>query len=243
MTQPNTDSIRDRIGKLFNQADNVKGTPEAEAFEAKAFELLAKYGISESEARGTLREGSNVVEHLTFELKGSYLQQQNVLLHQIVRALHCEDVYTDFGRTMKRVDVYGVKLHTDRVRLLFAILNPRMVAAGSKVVKPWHSSVSTRAYRVSWMISYATTIGDRLAEAERNAAATADAKAGNNTQALVLVSDADRAVAAYKAAHPSTRDGGYRSRHDADAAMRGAAEARRADLGQTRVGGRQAIGR
>jgi len=45
--------IADKVGKLLRQAEDVAGTPEEQVFLAKAFELMAKYGIDESEARVT----------------------------------------------------------------------------------------------------------------------------------------------------------------------------------------------
>ncbi|NKY19461.1 DUF2786 domain-containing protein [Tsukamurella spumae] len=225
------------IGKLLRQADSVPGTKEAEAFEAKAFALLAEYGIAESEARGTKDEqaGSNVVEALTFQLKGKYLRQQIDLLCHIGSALHCENVIWPADG---KVVLYGVRVHTSRVRILFAMLAPRMIAQAGRETAPWWSDVSTRAYRISWMSGYIYSIKNRLAEAEKRAADERDAQTSSASQALVLVSDKDRAQKAMEKANPRLKKDRYRPALAEDALRKGIQAGLEADLDdQNKLGG------
>lgn len=224
------------IGKLLRQADSVPGTKEAEAFEAKAFELLAEYGIAESEARSAKGEatGSNVVEALTFQLSGKYLRQQMNLLCYIGGALHCESVmWAGSGKVV----LYGVRLHTSRVRILFAMLNPRMIAQAGRETAPVWSDVTTRAYRISWMTGYMYSIRERLVEAENRAAEERDALTASTSQALVLVSDKERAGRAMENAHGKVPKSRYRPTLADEALHKGIQAGREADLdGQTKLG-------
>lgn len=225
------------IGKLLRQADSVPGTKEADAFEAKAFALLAEYGIAESEARSTTGEatGSNVVEALTFQLKGKYLRQQIDLLCCIGGALHCENVtWPGSGKVI----LYGVRLHTSRVRILFAMLNPRMIAQAGREAAPVWSDATTRAYRISWMNGYMYSIRERLEEAENRAAEERDALTASTSQALVLVSDKERAGRAMENAHGKVSKSRYRPTLVDEALLKGVQAGREADLdGQTKLGG------
>ena len=241
-TERSRDTMAQRIGSLLNQADHAANEQEAEAFRDRAMQLIAKTGIEESEARGSLPEGTNVLEKLTFHLRGQYINQQQLLLGKIAQALHCDGVSAGNSRTGMDVTIYGVKIHTDRVRLLFSMLNPRMLAAASRT-PPLGYTRGTRAYRVDWMLGYASRIGERLAAAEQAAATDRDTETGTTTQALVLVSDADRAKKAIERAHPKVAKNRYRRSPTATPYHDGRAAGERADLAdRAQLRSRRSIG-
>ncbi|MGW4720613.1 DUF2786 domain-containing protein [Nocardia sp. NPDC004260] len=243
-TERSRDTMAQRIAHLLNQADNAATEAEADAFRDRAMQLIAKTGIEESEARGTLREGNNVVMALTFQLTGQFLTQQKILLINIAAALHCSTITIDNARNTKKVQVYGVKIHTERVQLLYGILNPRMIAGATRLTAPPGDRRGTRALRLDWMLGYINRINERLTAAEASAAATRDAETGTTTQALVLVSDLKRAQAALDKQHPdTTKSRTYRRRVQLSAYDQGRAAGDRADLlGRTELDGRRAIG-
>ncbi|WP_433635468.1 DUF2786 domain-containing protein [Nocardia sp. CA-120079] len=242
-TERTRDTMTKRIGALLARADNATTPEEADACRDKAFALIAKEGISESEARGTLREGNNVVEALTFQITGKYIAQQRYLLGSLCTALHCTAVLIERSRTSQKVKIFGVKIHTDRVRLLYSILNISMMATAARLTPPTGHRQNTHGYRIDWMFGYASRIGERLSAAEELAASERDTESGTTTQALVLVSDAERAEAAQVAAYPKTKSTGYSREVRKSTYDQGRAAGDRADLadrGQLR--GRRAIG-
>lgn len=243
-TERSRDTMTERIGALLNRADNATTPEEADACRDKAFALLAKHGISESEARGTLREGNNVVMALTFQLTGQFLTQQRMLLSGIANALHCSPIIIDNSRHTKRIQVFGVKIHTDRVQLLFSLLNARMLTGANRLIAPPWGQRGTRALRLDWMLGYTNRINERLTAAEESAAATRDAETGTTTQALVLVSDLERAQAALAQKHPdTTKNRRYSRRVGNSAYNQGRAAGDRANLiGRSQLDGRRAIG-
>lgn len=224
------EAMLSRIRKLLAQADNVVGTPEAEAFEAKAFALLAEHGIAESEARAHQEQGTgqDVVEALTFNHAGRYPRQQQRLLIEIALALHCTVTTKSSDPTYSKL--WGVKLHTDRVRALFGILNPRMAAGVMDAVQPPFSYESTKAFRISWMTGYAASIGNRLERAEKEAADARDTATASTSTALVLISDRDRAIAARDKAIPNLRKASYKPRVTSDGYYQGREAGNRVDL-------------
>ncbi|WP_067481033.1 DUF2786 domain-containing protein [Nocardia amamiensis] len=231
-TERSRDTMAQRIGHLLNQADNAANEAEAEAFRNRAMQLIAKTGIEESEARSTLEGKSNdVIMALTFQLTGQFLTQQRMLLVNIAAALHCSTITLDNSRNAKKVQVFGVKIHTERVQLLFSILNPRMIAGATRLIAPPGDRRGTRALRLDWMLGYVNRINERLSAAEESAAATRDAETGTTTQALVLVSDLERARAALDKRHPdATKGRTYRRRVQVSAYDQGRAAGERADL-------------
>lgn len=231
-TERSRDTMAQRIGHLLNQADNAATEAEADAFRDRAMQLIAKTGIEESEARSTLEGKTNdVIMALTFQLTGQFLTQQRMLLTNIAAALHCSTITLNNSREAKKVQVYGVKIHTERVRLLFSILNPRMIAGALRVVAPPRERRGTRALRLDWMLGYINRINERLTAAEESAAASRDAETGTTTQALVLVSDLERAKAARDKQHPDSTKSRTYSRHvQLSAYDQGRAAGERADL-------------
>ncbi|WP_280186312.1 MULTISPECIES: DUF2786 domain-containing protein [Nocardia] len=228
----------DKVRKLLAQAENVAGTPEADVFNAKAFELIAKYGIDETAAREQSGRGPAPIEMVEFLITGQYQTQQAALLHVLAKALHCAPLSD--GRIPGRNNqlVYGTTGHIERLRVLFATLMPQMLAGAARVRPHQGARVGTKAYRTSWMRGFAATVDERLTAAENNAAT--ESEPGT---ALVLVNDSKRAVAAmHDEFGGQIKKTVSRVRHDNAAAAAGAAAARRVNLGQTGLNGRRALG-
>ncbi len=225
----------DKVRKLLAKAESVAGTPEADVLNAKAIELIAKYGIDETAARERAGEGPAPIETARFTIRGAYQREQTYLFHMLAKALHCEPLM--LGGYDYHV-VYGTTGHIERLRFLFATLMPQMLAGAARVRPHYGSRVGVKAYRMSWMRGFHREIAARLREAEGSAAK--DAAPGT---ALVLMDDAKRAKAALDSEHGGQMvDHRSRSRHDSSAANAGAAAGQRMNLGQTGVGGRRAIG-
>lgn len=224
----------DKVRKLLAKAESVAGTPEADVFNAKAFELIAKYGIDETAARAHAGDGPAPIEMVRFTLTGQYLRDQAFLFHVLAEALHCEPMMlNDYSLQL----AYGTAGHIERLRVLFATLAPQMLAGAARQRPGRFATVGVKAFRRSWMRGFYTEVAARLREAEGSAAA----ESGAGTE-LVLLDDAKRAMAALDADHLGNYgDVTRRGYHDSDAADAGAAAAQRVNLGQAGVGGRRAI--
>ncbi|AOQ28200.1 hypothetical protein SEA_DUDELITTLE_82 [Mycobacterium phage DudeLittle] len=217
-----TAKMQDKVAKLLRQAEDVTGTPEEAVFQAKAFELMAKYGIEMAQVEAT-KAGLDMTE-LPDAIKwdavvsGKYVAQQALLLHGIARALHCKTVYTTIGGTKsQRVYVFGMERHIERVKFLWEILRPQMLRLVEEV-RPetmhhrtkydWRTgeyrTVSgagqVKSYRRAWIAGFAQTIGDRVRTEESKAVESAGGGA------LVLYrDDKARASAALTKAFPRVR--------------------------------------
>jgi hypothetical protein len=96
------------------------------------------------------------------------------------------------------------------------------------------------AYNRSWLQGYSIIVGERLEEAQRQAAQEYETQTGKST-AMVVVGRKDRVDLAYKEAFPHARS---TTRNLSGQGSKAGKEAgRRADIGNTRVGGqRRALG-
>ncbi len=181
--------ISDKVSKLLRQAEDVAGTPEEDVFLAKAFELMAKYGIDEATVRLTTTTADLPQDAVqwTVELDGKYIPMQALVLNAIGRALHSRCVQSSVrgGRTV--IHVFGMQYHIDRIQMLWDILRPQMLRTVATVrpinpyeirryrdgytVEIFHKQipVNTTSYRRAWIAGFANTVGDRLREQENKA--------------------------------------------------------------------------
>lgn len=232
------DKIKQRVQKLLNQARDQEGTPEGDAFYARAFELMAQYGYEQRDLRDN-DDGSEVGQR-AYEFSGAYTDMQANLLLTIARALHCsgftQRVYN--STRIKDAVIFGCARHLERVDMLYALLQPAMLA-DAQLVRASHWGESAVVRRRSFMSGFASSIGTRLAAAEKT---VEDSDSGYG---LVLLGDYDKAAAARDefAAVEGFVLSGYSSKRsfDPDAYSAGHAAGERSDIGQTRVRARPAL--
>lgn len=231
--------ITEKVQKLLNQAADQEGTPEAEAFYEKAFELMARHGLEHRDLPGDKQDPGMAQFSVVFS--GKYTEMQMNLLNNIAGGLHCAAVAMRRPRAVgvESGIVFGVEAHVERVELLFGILNPVMAALSVDVGRyPW-SDGSRVAQRRSFMQGFARAIHHRLVEAETT---VADDDAG---YALAVIDDPARARDYMEAEMAKLSEGltNYRRRgkFDPSSFQRGAAAARNADLGQRRMSGARGL--
>ena len=232
------DKIKQRLQKLLNQAADREGTPEGDAFYARAFELMAQYGYDERDLGNP--DAGDALGKREYDFRGAYTDMQATLLHAISGALHCtgftQRVYN--STRVKDAVIFGLERHLDRVDLLYALLLPVMLAESQKI-RATSFAESTVVMRRSFMEGFASSIAARLTKAENNAGQE------DGEYALVLIDDAAKAE---QARAKFVEEQGYiLSPHatnrsfDPDAYLSGHAAGENSDLGQTRVQARPAL--
>jgi hypothetical protein len=238
-----------RIRALLAKAENPAATPaEAEAYTAKAVELMAKYGVD----RALLAESdptSDVPDDRIITMSGNYAKDKQNLCSQIALALGCKSVlrtrYPNGVKTLS-VHLFGYGADLDRAEMLFTSLLVQSAQALAAERTPYGQNVA--AYRRSWLAGYTDQVARRLQAAEKSAQRTAasstadDAQASGRSMALVL---ADRsAVVAARVAEVYPKLGKGRPRQlSGDGYYHGADAGRRANLGGSSVrnGARAAV--
>ena len=193
----------DKVAKLLRQAEDVAGTPEEGVYQARAFEIMAKYGIADAMVRAR-RHGLDTADipgaiEEIFKITGTYSNAQMLLLAGIGRALHCAGVYRGLRGGGIQLFLYGMPDHIERVKFLWGLLGPQAVRLAG-IVRPAGDFVSpgyVTVYRRSWMAGFANAIETRIIEQENK---IIEGVSG----ALVLYkSDEQRAQDALKMRFPS----------------------------------------
>lgn len=249
------DKILDRIRALLAKAESTEFTAEAEAYTAKATELIAKYGIDAALLAAQNGQPGKPAD-LIIPMHAPYVMDKATLLQTIAHALGCKAIllneWDGNGGRVYRSHLFGFQSDLDRVEMLYtSLLVQAAHALGRETVpeRARRSTGSVAAWRRSWYAGFGDTIGKRLraAEAAAKATATADrqtAAAGSAGPSVALVL-ADRSALvsrAYTDAYPRART---QSRsYSGSGAGAGRAAGERAHLGGRSVGsgGRSAIG-
>jgi hypothetical protein len=177
-----------RIRALLAKAESTEFAEEAEALSARAQELMAKYSIDHAllaaESGHEQTPGGRRIA-----VDNPYEAPKATLLQTVAQANRCRVVWS---KDVGLVTVIGFPADLDAVELLFTSLlvqaNSAMLRAGGK--QDAYGRSRTRAFRTSFLVSYAVRIGERLsaaaghaeqeAVAEQRAAADAGGSGGTD---------------------------------------------------------------
>ncbi|QFG12585.1 hypothetical protein PBI_TOAKA_86 [Mycobacterium phage Toaka] len=219
------EKMKTTVANLLRQAEDTEGTPEGEVFQAKAFELMSKYGIDQAmvDAQNTAaaKAADPDAVRWSFTFDGKYVAQQALLLNNIVTALHGKAVLsTNRATKAQTLIVFAVPRHLERIQMLWEILRPQMLRlvdevrpatpmyAGMKYdyrtgeYKKRSTAGQLKSYRRAWIAGFGQTVGERIKREEDKAL-----QAAQSSGALVLFrGDKERAALALKEAFPRVRN-------------------------------------
>ncbi|MGH3290827.1 MAG: DUF2786 domain-containing protein, partial [Trebonia sp.] len=156
-----------RIRALLAKAEATEYAEEAEALSARAQELMAKYSIDQAlltaESGRTDAPGGRRIA-----VDNPYEAPKTSLLQAVATANRCRVVWS---KEVGLATVVGFDADLDAVELLFTSLlvqaSTVMLHAGSR--QDAYGRSRTRAFRQSFLVSYAIRIGERLLQAAEHA--------------------------------------------------------------------------
>ena len=162
-----------RVRALLAKAESSTFPEEAEALSAKAQELMSRYSLERIviDSAGDTGSDPHPATARRMWLDSPYVAAKALLVGAVAEANRCRTVLSEkLGFTT----VLGDEVDLEIVELLSTSLlvqaSRAMVSAGSQTARTGQSR--TRSYRQSFLIAYATRIGERLGTA-RNAGAAA----------------------------------------------------------------------
>ena len=251
MNQANEElaAIQEKVRKLLALARDRQGTAEGETFENKAFELMAKYGVSAAavageDENGPGGQGARIKRHEQ-NFNGPYSDMQFALFNGLSSALHCFTLRFKVRGSVRVEEAitFGRPHHVDRVVMLQGLLAPHMLTGAYDASRPARlTGISVQTQRRSWMTGFIASVCERLTDIER--AHAVEYSTATTAGTLVLHSDEQLAMdaAAVEFPHAKTSRMGRR-RFDPYSFAGGAASGEKMDLGQTRVTNRRALSR
>ena len=151
--------VLERVRALLAKAESTTFDAEAEAFTAKAQELIARHAIDEALLHDARDVGEPVARRLLVD--DPYASAKAYLVQVVADANHCRSVQTP---ALGWVTVFGYEHDLDAVELLVASLLTQATAAmlrqGPK--RDVEGRSVTRSFRRAFLLGFADRVGERL---------------------------------------------------------------------------------
>jgi hypothetical protein len=214
---------------LLAKAESTNHPDEADAFLAKAQELMSRHAIDEAMLAAAGPKERASVETLSIVCEAPYATAKTTLLHVIAKVNDCRAITVTKGAD-QTMQLFGYDADLAHVQALYVHLS--MQATRSVLADP----VRTRRYRHAFLVAFAGRIGERLEAARRRAQADYEqehAQAGGSV-GLVLADRRSEVDHIFDMAFPHARNRrvSVSSRTGLDAGRRAGD---RADLGGRRL--------
>lgn len=193
------DKLLDRVRALLAKAESTPYPEEAEAFTAKAHQLMDRHAIDRAMVAGRdpAAGGGPGVRRVTID--DPYARAKLALLSAVARATRCDAVWL---KEAGYAEVFGYPDDLDTVELLHTSLllqaTSSMLAAGAAGAR-----YRQRAFRRSFLLAFAARVGHRLRAAAASTVAEAEADHGAGLLP-VLARRSDEVEAVLRSAHPFT---------------------------------------
>lgn len=220
-----------RIRGLLAKAESTQFPAEAEAFSAKAQDLMTRYAIDSALVdAGNSRSLIDDVITRRIMVSNPYSKAKLLLLHSVCTANGARTVWK---KKYLLATVIGLPVDLDLCELLYTSL---LVQSARALDEVGDSATSrTRSFRHAFLIAYAHRVGERLHDARERATAAATQHHGS-ALVPIMAKRSDAVDRAYAARYPSTKTITFGS-DNAQGWLAGRAAAERADL----TGGRERI--
>ena len=230
-----TDSKLQTIRALLAKAEATNYPAERDAFNAKANELIARYGIDEALLAASKAERETVgVRDLWVE--APYARDKATLANNIYTPLGCKLIQVTGVTADKRIKlkVFGYDSDLNRAEILYTSLLIQVLRGMATVPSAGHQR-TTAANRRSFMAGFIVEVERRLRAAEERAKAEAEPTPGVST-ALVLRDRSAAVQDAYEERYPKGSVRKSKTTYRGNAFGAGQAAGMRADIGQGRIG-------
>jgi hypothetical protein len=195
--------VLDKVRALLAKAESTTFDAEADAFTAKAQELMTRHRIDRAvlDARGSGRGEEPVGRRIGVD--DPYTDAKAVLLGNVADANGCRAVWS---KSLGFTTVFGFADELDAVEELFTSLLVQSTAAlrraGSKQDRYGRSR--TKSFRRSFLLAFAVRIGQRLRESVESVVETVSAETGTALVPILAVRSGATTAAA-NAVFPETR--------------------------------------
>jgi hypothetical protein len=247
--------IKDKVRKLLAQAEDTSVTDEeAQAFAAKAAELLARYGLDAATVRADKGQKPEAVTRYDFTVSGQgwHGKARASLIYRVAQAYGCE--VCTIGNRMdgkdRSVVMIGTASMIDALKMLLPSIlvqaetngmrarKAHIAEIGDRFAKAADKNIESRTFYRSYLEGYGHGVAEKLAATRQIIADEVKGKPGE----LVLVTDADRIKADFAKRFPKLGTTAA-DKVSIDGLIAGKRDGRTADTGQTKVntGSRKAI--
>jgi hypothetical protein len=179
--------VTQRVRALLAKAESTDFPEEAEAFTAKAQELIARHAIDQVMLEAGADEPALGAAGRRLLIDDPYAKAKSLLLNEVVAANRCSSVWhPDFSMST----VFGQPGDLDAVELLFTSLLTQATAAMVTAGRSVGAHARERSFRQSFLVAFASRIGERLREATAMAVDEARVRHGDGVLPVLANSEA-----------------------------------------------------
>jgi hypothetical protein len=159
-----------RIRALLAKAEGTDYPAEADALTAKAQDLMTRHAIDEALVHAEAGDSITVIGR-RIHIDNPYSLEKAILLNAVAGANRVKAVWSDFAASMTLV---GVPTDLEQIEMLFTSLLIQATRAMTEAGQTSEAGTNSRSssFRRSFLIAYATRIGQRLGEATEHAVST-----------------------------------------------------------------------
>jgi hypothetical protein len=234
---PIPDQMAERITALLDKAESTPYPEEADAFMAKAQQLMARHAIDEAMLDAS-RGSQDQIGQVEMTIVAPYASAKSSLLNVVAASNRCRLVVANRPGGRVLCVLFGFETDLRHTRSLYLSLSHQAVRF--MLEAPLPPGDTARRFRHAFLLAYAHRIGERLEEADVLARSDAEseqlARPTGRSVSLVLASREAKVERALADAYPklttkrvsSSSGGGHAS---------GRAAANRSSLDRPSVGG------
>ena len=187
-------SMLERIRALLAKAESTTFESEAEAFTAKAHELMTRYAIDAAIVAGQSDQAASSAEQpvaIRVPIDPPYVDAKSLLLQTVAEAGRCRSM---FHFKFDLSTVVGFPRDVAAVQMLFTSLLVQAQTALNEAAKkaPAGTRPRSQAYRSTFLLAYTDRIGERLHEI--NNAIISEAEAAHGSAFLPVLRSRSDAV-------------------------------------------------
>lgn len=170
-TDPLADAggVLHKVRSLLAKAESTTFPDEAEALTAKAQQLMDRHAIDRAMVAAAGRGTAGAPEGRTVTIDAPYAREKYLLLAATARANRSRAVYS---RHEGIATVVGFPEDQETIELLYTSL--LLQATSTMLANGDRPATRTRRYRQSFLVAFASRVGERLADADATVVAEAD---------------------------------------------------------------------
>lgn len=263
-TQRDADARLETVRSLLAKAEATPFPEEAEAFNAKAAELMTRYAIEEAALWATRPPQPSDVVEIRIEMPPPFIAQKSLLAAGVAEAHGCLSVRLDSGRqgAPALISIVGLATSVSNVEALITSLLVQLAVAMARAdavratdIRTPSTASETAAWRRSFIAGFGSSIISRLREQQAAAIANgAPQGAGEGAEgkgvvvgteapstALVLAKRDAHVRSEFNRRFPFIRTTRVSMGSSAAGRSSGASAGDRADLGGARIAGRRSL--
>lgn len=236
------------VQKLMAKAENAAtSVEERNAIVEKMTFLMAKHGIEEAMLNAGKPEAESVIS-VRFEMKAPYVNPKLILLNAVSQIFGAKPVLVEHANRRNSTPnsknvlrIFGFPGDLEKIMMLNGSLTIQMLTELAGAEKPDH--VHGKAFNNSFVNGYVNTVIKRVDAAYSKARQDVSDSTTGSSMELVLQTRSTAVNAQFTNAYPNTNSTNISSRSSSGVGYSaGQSAGRNANIGQTGLGGRRALG-